>query len=464
MGIYIYSSSETASADPVSDEINELEVCTYLRGLSKVLVNGYVKVYHCHYHFKRQMIGEIISIGDELISGRITNTSSSFVARHLFSAGHDIYAIHTIGDSIELIGLALRQAIRRVDFVIVTGGLGSTTDDLTNKAVARALNRPPTLDQDILKEIRTSLGKGEGQDTSEKMAWLPEGAKVLSEHSMMAGYMLIHDNKPVFFLPGVPAQMRELLTEQVVPRLNDWDDVNHRHIHQRLYKTVGLPEAIINGRLQALEKEPGISIGYYPVDGEVHISLTSKENNKQSGDELFQQADRKIIKVLGEAIYGIDQETIAEVVGSLLRKRNLIMGVAESCTGGMIGEKITGVAGCSAWFSGGVIVYSNQLKETLLGIDRELLSYYGAVSKQVAMAMAANLADIAKTDITVSVTGIAGPDGGSPEKPLGTVYIGLFYNDKVTARLHNFHGNREMIRKMTTCIALDTVRRALILN
>ncbi len=408
------------------------------------------------------MIGKIISIGDELISGRITNTSSSFVARHLFAAGHDIYAIHTIGDSIELIGQTLQQAIGQVDFVIVTGGLGSTTDDLTNKAVARALNRPPTLYMDILEKIHTSLGKGSGEDTFEKMAWLPEGAEVLSEQSMMAGYMLIHDNKPVFFLPGVPAQMKELLTKQVVPKLDDWDYDNCRQIHQRLYKTSGLTEIVINRRLQELEKKTGISIGYYPVDGEVHISLTIKKNNNQKGEELFHQADMEISKALGGFIYGTDQETMAEIVGALLKERNLSLGVAESCTGGMIGEKITRAAGCSAWFSGGMIVYSDQLKETMLGIDRELLSNHGAVSEPVAMAMAARLAALTGDDITISVTGIAGPDGGSREKPLGTVYIGLFYNNKVTARLHNFHGNREMVRKITTTTALDTVRRALL--
>jgi nicotinamide-nucleotide amidase len=408
------------------------------------------------------MIGKIISIGDELTSGRITNTSSSFAARHLFAAGHDIYAIHTIGDSIELIGQALQQAIRQVDFVIVTGGLGSTTDDLTNKAVAKALNRPPTLYRDILEKIHASLGIGGSEDTFEKMAWLPEGAEVLNEQSMMAGYMLIHDNKPVFFLPGVPYQMKELLKQQVLPKLDNWSYGNRNQIRQRLYKTFGLPEAVINKRLRNLEKEPKISIGYYPVDGEVHINLTTRNNSEHGDGELFKLADMAIKKALADVIYGTDQETMANAVGTLLKKNNLSMGVAESCTGGMIGEKITRTAGCSAWFSGGVIVYSNQLKETMLGIDRELLDNYGGVSEQVAIAMADRLAHITGTDLTVSVTGIAGPEGGSREKPVGTVYIGLSYNDKVTAKLHNFHGNREAIRKMTTCTALDTARRVLL--
>lgn len=408
------------------------------------------------------MIGEIISIGNELTTGRITNTSSSFAARHLFAAGHDIYAIHTIGDSVELIGQALQQAIRQVDFVIVTGGLGSTTDDITNKAVAKALNRPPTLYQDILEDIHISLGRSGGKDTFEKMAWLPEGAEILSEHSMMAGYMLIHDDKPVFFLPGVPSQMKALLKQQVLPKLNNWSYANRNRVRQRLYKTFGLPEIVINRRLRELETVPDISIGYYPVDGEVHINLTTRKDHSPRDKDLFHEADMEIKKNLGDVIYGTDQETMAEVIGTLLQKRNMRMGVAESCTGGMIGAKITKVAGCSAWFSGGVIAYSNQLKETLLGIDRETIDNYGAVSHQVAMAMAEKMAALTVTDITVSITGIAGPDGGSREKPVGTVYIGLSYNNKVTARLHDFSGDRETIRKTATCAALDTVRRVLL--
>lgn len=408
------------------------------------------------------MIGEIIAIGDELTTGRIDNTTSGFAARHLFSAGFEIYAMHTIGDTPALIGKALKCAIRRVDFVIVTGGLGSTSDDLTNEAVADALERPATLYPDILEKIRSHLPNTQPSTSLEKMAWLPKGAEVLNSKAKMAGYMLEHDSTPIFFLPGIPCQMQELLVEQVLPRLADLSANNRNHVRQRVYKTMGLPESKINSRLLMLEQEPGIHIGYYPVNGEVHVSLNILEHTDQDSNEKFARADQAINKALGNCIYGTNQDTLATVVGDLLRKNNKQLSVAESCTGGLIGQKLTSVAGSSEWFAGGVISYSNFLKETLLGVDRDLLNNYGAVSEQVARAMAARLSARIKTDITVSVTGIAGPGGGSKEKPVGTVYIGLFYNNTVRAQRHYFQGNRAQIREMTADMALDTVRQALL--
>ncbi len=409
------------------------------------------------------MIGEIIAIGDELTSGRIVNTTSGFAARHIFAAGHEIYAMHTIGDTPSLIGEALKRAIRRVDFVLVTGGLGSTTDDLTNEAVADALGRPPTLYPDILEKIRRHLGaEAPSPNNYEKMAWLPQGAEILNNHARMAGYMLCHESVPIFFLPGIPAQMKELLVDQVLPRLAGWSSNNRNHIQQRVYKTFGVSENVINSRLVELEQINNVHVGYYPVDCEVHVSLTVLEQDDRAAKEKFAMADQTITDAIGASTYGTDQETLAEVVGKLLCKSQKRLAVAESCTGGLLGEKITAVAGSSDWFDGGVIAYSNQLKEILLHVDRSLLVNYGAVSEQVAMAMAARLADRIKSDIAVSVTGIAGPDGGSREKPVGTVYIGLLHNNKVSARLHHFEGNRMRIREMTASTALDTVRRALL--
>lgn len=409
------------------------------------------------------MIGEIIAIGDELISGRIANTTSGFAARHLFSAGHEIYAMHTIGDNPKLIGEVLKRAIKRVNFVLVTGGLGSTTDDMTNEAVAEALHRSPILYPDILKRIREHLGHDHVSGELEKMAWLPKGAEILNDKARMAGYLLVHDSVPIFFLPGVPFQMRELLQAHVLPRLAGWSS-NHHRVKQRVYKTFGLPETVINRRLLDLEQQHIVHIGYYPVGCEVHVSLTVIEENQQTAEEKFIAADQVITEALGDSLYGIDQETLASVVGKLLRQCNRRLSVAESCTGGLIGEKLTEVAGSSDWFAGGVVAYSNHLKEILLGVDRDLLANYGAVSKQVARAMAARLSERIQTEMTVSVTGIAGPGGGSKEKPVGTVYIGLFHQNKVSSRLHHFSGDRLRVREMTACTALDTVRRAMLFD
>jgi len=414
-------------------------------------------------HQEFAMLGEIIAIGDELTSGRIANTTSAFAARQLFLAGHEIYAMHTIGDTPKLIGEALKRAINRVDFVIVTGGLGSTTDDLTNEAVADALDRPATLNKALLEKIRSQLQEnGTELGGLEKLAWLPEGAEVLNADERMAGYMLVHQSTPIFFLPGVPSQATKLLVDYVLPIISSWSDNSSNHVQMRLYKTVGLPEYAINKRLQPLEKKNHLSLGYYPVENEVHISLTVTAPDGDKSGKLFVSADQFIRKALGQHIYGTDRETLPQVVGELLKKNNLTLGVAESCTGGLIGAQITKVAGSSEWFVGGVIAYSNHLKELLLNVDHQLLVNHGAVSSEVAKAMAAGLAERTESRIAISVTGIAGPGGGSREKPVGTVHIGLYINGRPTESLHNFSGSREEIQAKTAQTALNTLRLSLL--
>ncbi len=401
------------------------------------------------------MIGEIIAIGDELTCGRIINSTSALAARELFLAGHQVVAMHTVGDSVKQIGDVLKQAISEADFVIVTGGLGPTTDDLTNEAVAAALHRPATLNQELLARIRAQpWGDACHKQSLEKLAWLPEGAEVLNTKAQMSGHVLVHDAVPVFFLPGVPSQAARLLTETVLPRL-----AVRKVTAMRLYRTVGLSECEINRRLVELEQDGSTSIGYYPAGGEVHISLSMTENG---ADSDFNRADQCIRTALSDWLYGTDQESLAEAVGKLLRAQNLMLATAESCTGGLISSKITAVSGSSEWFTGGVVAYSNHLKEVLLAVDQDLLRSHGAVSGPVAEAMAMNLAERTGADITVAVTGIAGPGGGSEEKPVGTVYIGLFFKNQVRSIHHHFCGSRNEIQEMTATIALDLVRRELL--
>jgi nicotinamide-nucleotide amidase len=410
------------------------------------------------------MIGELIAVGDELTTGRIVNSTSAFAARELFLAGHTVTAMHTVGDAPALIGDVLCRAISRAEFVIVTGGLGPTTDDLTNEAAATALRRPPALNQALLAKIRAQpWGDVCHQDDLEKLAWLPEGAEVLNLDARICGHLLVHDAVPVFFLPGVPNQAVKLLLENVLPKLAGWSgravDAGSA-THLRLYRTVGLSECEINRRLLTLEDEAGVLIGYYPVDGEVHISLTV--SNSSAADALFIVADQHIRAALGAYLYGIDKESLAETVGKLLHMQNLYLAAAESCTGGMIGTKITAVPGSSAWFLGGIIAYSNQLKEQLLGVDAALLSQHGAVSRAVAEAMAAGLAQRTGTDISVAVTGIAGPDGGIAEKPIGTVCFALWHNGTTQSFLRHFNGTRHEIQELSAATALDMVRRLLL--
>lgn len=409
------------------------------------------------------MIGEIIAIGDELTTGRIVNTTSGFAASQLFASGHDIFAMHTIGDSPSLIGEALKRAIDRVDFVIVTGGLGATSDDLTNEAVSQALNRPPTLYSEILNQIRiTHQGNTNDIEILQKLAWLPEGAEVFDAASRMAGYLLIYQNTPIFFLPGVPEQMKLLFINHVLPFLAGWAQDKRNYIRQRVYRVFGMTENMINKQLKTLEKKSKIRIGYYPVDSEVHVSLTVSGSNQEESDSIFQATDTEIIRTLDDNLYGFDQQSLASVVGTLLRKNEMTISVAESCTGGLISSKITEVAGSSEWYLGGAIAYSNRLKEKFLDVDSALLADHGAVSEVVARKMAEGIAARTGSDVSLSVTGIAGPSGGTVEKPVGTVYIGIVVKGKSVVHHHAFSGMRTAIQERTAQTALNHVRLSLL--
>jgi nicotinamide-nucleotide amidase len=408
------------------------------------------------------MLGEIIAIGDELTSGRIINSTSGFAARHLFAAGHDILAMTTIGDSREIIAEVLHRALNRADFVVVTGGLGATSDDLTNEAVAAALGRPTIFFPEILAKIEKAAGD---RGTLEKLAWLPAGAEVLSPEASMAGYLLIHESTPIFFLPGVPEEMRHLLTTAVIPRLAAWRGGSALAIRQQVYRALGLGETEINQRLALLEdRDPRIKIGYYPVFPEVHISLTAQDHTPEEIEPLFAHYDAAIRQALGDHLYGTGEETMEEVVGALLGARGLTVAFAESCTGGLVSHAITRVGGSSAYFLGGMVTYSNGLKEKLLGIDAEILHRHGAVSGETARAMAEGCQRLTGADYAVSVTGIAGPSGGSPEKPVGTVFFGIAAPGEKALSFHFiFRGDRLQIQTITCATALDLLRRHLLM-
>jgi nicotinamide-nucleotide amidase len=405
------------------------------------------------------MIGEIIAIGDELTSGRITNTTSGYAARELFAMGHQIGAMHTIGDTPELIGTTLKTALARADFIIVTGGLGATTDDLTNEAVIRALDLKTAVHPCVQASIEARQSRNSRLRTVPlaKLALLPEGAEVLDKDCRMAGYLLRYQGKPIFFLPGVPPQMELLLHSRVLPALDAFDPIPPVPVRRQVYRTFGLQEIEINQRLLSLEDNGGVQVGYYPVGHEVHVTLSLPAQ-----DSRFTDFDAFIRQTLGPHLYGTGDDTLALSIGRLLAEQGKMLCVAESCTGGLIGSVITQTPGSSRWFAGGVITYSNDLKQRLLGVDQALLNEFGAVSAQTARAMAIGAATRLHCDLAVAATGIAGPDGGSADKPVGTVYLGLFHQDRVMDRCYHFIGSRRQIQEQTAHTALDLVRRTVL--
>ncbi|MCP3892439.1 MAG: CinA family nicotinamide mononucleotide deamidase-related protein [Desulfobulbaceae bacterium] len=407
---------------------------------------------------------EIIAIGDELTSGRILNTTSSFAARNLFEAGYDIYAMNTIGDSPKLIGQALKQALSRADAVLVTGGLGTTDDDMTNEAVSKALNRPTMPNLEILANIRSHLEEITVSPVSrlEKLAWLPSGAEALNPGSKMAGYQLIHDDKPIFFLPGIPSQMRQLLTEEVLPKLSTWHEDHRLTTYQQIFRIFNLPETEVNRRITSLDLSPDVHIGYYPVFPEVHLSLTVRDKKTNNAKRLFKSSCRAINTVLGDSIYGCNRESMEKVIGGLLVAKKLQLAIAESCTGGLICQKITNTPGSSEYLLGGVVSYSNSLKCEYLGIDPDLIEQQGAVSREVAEEMAVGVRKRSGADIGLAVTGIAGPGGGTAAKPVGTVYIAIATEEENWVTKFLFAGDRQEIREISAQSGLDLVRKYLL--
>ena len=406
------------------------------------------------------MKGEIIAIGDELTSGRILNTTSGYAARKLFDAGYTIHAMSTIGDTPTLIGEALLRAIGRVDFIIVTGGLGATDDDLTNEAVSQALNRPTMPNLEILAQIRDHLKNHQEsvESTLEKLAWLPSGAQAFNPASRVAGYQLIHQDTPIFFLPGVPDEMKDLMSNAVLPKLSAWEAGSRLQTCQRIYKIFGISESELNRKIKRLNLKDEIKIGYYPVFPDVHVSIISRGKDPAASRQHFEYSCWKVEQAIGKDIYGTGQDELESVVGELLKKMGLTLAAAESCSGGLFSHRITRIPGSSLYFKGGAVTYSNDMKTRFLGVEPELIKRHGAVSHEVARAMADGIIKNSDADLGISITGIAGPDGGSAEKPVGTVYFGIGDRKKIVTSVYYFKGDRHRIQTLAVHTGLNLLR------
>ncbi len=408
------------------------------------------------------MHGAILAIGDELIQGRVLNTTSFWAAHKLFIAGYEIREIVTIPDDLILIKAYLSRFLKQYHFVLVSGGLGPTTDDLTNEAVAKTLNLSLVTNEEILSRIRRrekELGLPYNP-LRDKMAQLPEGARLLTRDKAMAGYYLLVGEKIIFCLPGVPKEFEYLLEKKVIPILQQHLLCDYVSCYTVL-KLFGLREADLNIKLRELEEDSNLNIGYYPVLPEIHLFISAKANIREKAQERLQAAVTKVKKLFGEYIFGRDKDTLEAVIGRLLVERHKSLAVAESCTGGLIASRITRVPGSSAYFERGVVTYSNQAKEDILGVSRECLERFGAVSKQTALAMAEGIRYLAKTDYGLSVTGIAGPTGGTQQRPVGTVWIGFSCEEGTVAQCFLFPGDRHMIQSFAATTALDWLRRYL---
>lgn len=409
------------------------------------------------------MYGEIIIIGDELISGRTHDLNSRYLAGRLAEAGLKVQRMIVVGDDFRLGVETLKRALKASRFVIVTGGLGATRDDLTTEMVARALDRPLCRNARLADQLRAYV-RARGLRMSaalEKMAWIPEDATVLDPSAGRCGFALVADDVRLYCVPGVPEQMRALLEASVLPDLKAaFPELEA--LHQRILKVYGLDEPAIAEVLEDLEgRTDGAVLGFYPHFPETHITIGWRARDAAGAGPKLDAVEQMVRRLLGPCVFSAENRELEEVVGELLVRTGRTVAVAESCTGGLIGHRLTNVPGSSAYFLGGALVYGNQAKIDLLGVAPEVLREHGAVSASTAQQMACGVRARLKADLGLAITGIAGPDGGTPEKPVGTVFLGLAAEDGVRTARYRFWGNRAQVKLHSATMAVDWLRRYL---
>lgn len=401
----------------------------------------------------------ILTTGDELINGEMADTNTRRIAQLLGSQGYAIRESRSVGDEEGEIEQALLDLAAKREIVIVTGGLGPTEDDLTARAAARAMGRRLALNEEALKQVRDFFRRNnmEMNPRNEKQALLPQKAVILPNRLGTApGFTLRHGPAELFFLPGVPKEMVAMLEEEVLPRLQARSGGLLQQ--ERILKIFGLSEPRVEELFmaQALPKGTLLAFGVdYPF---VHLKLRA---TGEEADQLLDQAELAARRLLEPYVFGLGKETLAGNVARMLTNAGMTIALAESCTGGMIAAMLSDIPGASAFLERGAVTYANSAKEDWLKVPREILEKEGAVSEACAIAMARGIREAAGTDLGLAVTGIAGPDGGTPEKPVGTVFLALSGPGHEQVKGFRFNGDRDKIRRMSACMALDWVRHYL---
>ncbi|MGA8571680.1 MAG: competence/damage-inducible protein A [Desulfobaccales bacterium] len=410
------------------------------------------------------MQGEIIATGTELITGRVPDFNARYAARRLHEAGLTVQWLTILGDEPPRFRRILLRALGRSRFIIITGGLGATEDDVTVAAAAEALGLPLLLDEGLLARIRRSLEERQTPwlERYSRLALIPRGAVVLDTGSLACcGFSLEHGGARLFFLPGVPSEMQALFDAYVLPSLVEGAG-DAGALAQRTLRLFGISETQLQEVVSKIpEFQQGVRVGFYPNFPENHLSLTVRGRDRRILEETLDRLTAALAQEVGDVLLGPDGTPLEELVGRQLRDRGLTLGLAESCTGGLIGHRLTNVAGSSDYFLGGVVCYGNQAKMDLLRVAPEVLAEWGAVSPETAQEMARGAQTAFGAHLGLAVTGIAGPSGGSPEKPVGTVYIGLATPQAVEVWHYLFHGSREAIKTLSAQTALDRLRRKL---
>ena len=405
------------------------------------------------------MNAEIIAVGTELLLGQILNTNAQYLSRQLADLGINVYYQMVIGDNEDRLRESIEIALKRADLVITTGGLGPTKDDLTKETIAKCLKLPLDLHQGSMDWIEGYFKQRQMPMTLNniKQAYLPQGCSVVPNYNGTApGCIIDKKEKIVIMLPGPPSELIPMFEDTIKGYLRTKSPYV---IHSKELMIIGIGESKLEEMIQdILDKQSNPTIAPYAKQGQVMLRVTAKAESIKDAEQLMEPVVRELYARLKEKIYTEENKTLEEIVIELLKQKRMTLATAESCTGGMLASTLLNVAGASSVFDRGIISYSNSAKEEVLNVKRTTLEGFGAVSRETAVEMAQGALQISGADIGIGITGIAGPTGGTEEKPVGLVYVSVATKDDVDVTELRLSGARQKIRQITTLKALDLLR------
>ena len=409
---------------------------------------------------------EIITIGDELLIGQVVDTNSAFIARELNKIGISVFQITSVSDSRSHILAALEEASRRVSLVLITGGLGPTKDDITKAVFAEYTEDKLVLHDETLRHIETMMAaRGIAMNAlNAKQADVPSRCTVLRNSCGTAPGMWFEKDGVLYIsMPGVPFEMKSMMQDEVLPRLKQ-RYISGNILHRTLLVT-GLPESMLALRIEDWENSlpHPVKLAYLPGDGMIRLRLSVFGNNMQEMETLTVKEIEKLRLILGSHILSENDEQILEIVARMLTERKQTVATAESCTGGNIARMLTSISGSSAYFKGSVVAYSNDIKEKMLRVNSRYLKQYGAVSERVVTQMADNVRQLMSADYGIATSGIAGPTGGTTDKPVGTIWIAAATATQTVAKLLHYGNNRENNIQRTSTAALNLLREIMVM-
>jgi nicotinamide-nucleotide amidase len=408
----------------------------------------------------------IISIGDEILIGQTLNTNAAYIGEKLTAIGFEVIRNFVIGDDKQSIYESLKTASEISDFIFITGGLGPTHDDITRDSIVDFFQTKLVFDESVLKRIEERFQKRQTMmpKVNIQQAYVPKDAIVIDNFVGTApGYDISYNKKNFFVMPGVPAEMKSMMENYIIQKMEKYADENKLNYRQRLLFTTGIPESGLFELLGDINSWLGTcKLAFLPSQYGVKMRISHRGDSIEEIEKQLQKVENKIIELAGDYIYSKDELLMEQVVGILLLEKKLTIAIAESCTGGIIADRLTNISGSSKYFMQGVISYSNDAKIKTLGVSLESIIKYGSVSEQVALEMARGVRNISSTNIGISTTGIMGPDGATPAKPLGLVYIGYVDDDREKVVRYRFADNRIRNKERTSQAAFDLIRRMLL--